>query len=117
MWGILFDKNLYLVHYTGVGCYLYFMSILNNDASLKKIQVSAKKAVGAINKSLSLLEDPNYPQCSDVLVQIDSAIGSLNSARSQILDHFIDNCLDENITQGDKTKLKQQLIKLYKLTK
>jgi len=82
-----------------------------------KIKIALKKATGSINKALSLIETQEFSECSDILVQVDSAIGSLGSSRSQILDHFLDICIDENIQNSDKTKLKSQLSKLYKLTK
>jgi DNA-binding FrmR family transcriptional regulator len=82
-----------------------------------KIKIALKKAIGSINKALTLLETQEFSECSDILVQVDSAIGSLGSGRSQILDHFLDICIDENLKNGDKTKLKSQLSKLYKLTK
>ncbi|MEI6728496.1 MAG: metal-sensing transcriptional repressor [bacterium] len=93
------------------------MSNSSNSTDTKKIQVALKKSIGSTNKALKLLLDSDYLECSDLLVQIDSAIGSLQSSRSQVLNHFLDVCIDENIKSGDKTKLKNQLTKLYKLTK
>jgi len=83
----------------------------------QKIQIAVKKAIGSSNKTLKLLDESNFLECSDLLVQIDSAIGSLQSARNKVLDHFLDVCIDENLASGDKQKLKNQLTKLYKLTK
>ena len=85
--------------------------------STQKIQTALKKAIGSSNKSLKLLEEENFLECGELLVQIDSAIGSLQSARTQVLDHFLDICITENLNSKDKSKLKSQLIKLYKLTK
>lgn len=90
------------------------MSQVNNT---QKIQIAVKKAIGSSNKVLKLLENTDLIECGQLLVQIDSGIGSLESARTKILDHFIDICIDENLKSGDKTKLKNQLTKLYKLTK
>lgn len=85
---------------------------------LKKIRIALRKAIGSINKGLELLEnEENYTECSDVLVQIDSAIGSLNSSRTQVIDKFLDNCLDQNLQVKDRAKFKAQISKLYKLTK
>lgn len=83
----------------------------------QKIQIAVKKAIGSSNKVLKLLEEESFLECSQLLVQIDSAVGSLQSARTQVLDHFLDVCIDESLATGDKTKLKNQLTKLYKLTK
>jgi DNA-binding FrmR family transcriptional regulator len=96
------------------------MSIKNqseNSKNTQKIKTAIKKAIGSGNKTLKLLEEDNFLECSQLLVQIDSAIGSLQSARTQVLDHFLDVCIDENLANNDKAKLKNQLIKLYKLTK
>jgi DNA-binding FrmR family transcriptional regulator len=96
------------------------MSIQNQvekKQNTKKIQIALKKAIGSSNKVLNLLEEENFLECSQLLVQIDSAIGSLQSARTQVLDHFLDICITENLNSKDKNKLKNQLIKLYKLTK
>jgi DNA-binding FrmR family transcriptional regulator len=87
------------------------------DKNTQKIQIAIKKAIGSSNKVLKLLEDTNLLECSELLVQIDSAIGSLQSSRSQVLDHFLEVCIEENLTSGDKTKLKNQLTKLYRLIK
>jgi DNA-binding FrmR family transcriptional regulator len=88
-----------------------------NSIDSQKIKIALKKAIGAINKGLDLLENQDYAQCSDVLVQIDSAIGSLNSSRSQVIDKFLDTCIDENIQIKDRAKFKAQITKLYKLNK
>ena len=96
------------------------MSIQNQvekKQNTKKIQTALKKAIGSSNKTLKLLEEENFLECGELLVQIDSAIGSLQSARTQVLDHFLDICITENLNSKDKSKLKSQLIKLYKLTK
>ena len=96
------------------------MSIQNQvekKNNTQKIQTALKKSIGSSNKTLKLLEEENFLECSQLLVQIDSAIGSLQSARTQVLDHFLDICITENLNSKDKNKLKNQLIKLYKLTK
>ena len=96
------------------------MSIQNQvkkKQNTKKIQTALKKAIGSSNKTLKLLEEENFLECGELLVQIDSAIGSLQSVRTQVLDHFLDICITENLNSKDKNKLKSQLIKLYKLTK
>lgn len=88
----------------------------SEKSDTQKIQVAIKKSIGSGNRVLKLLEEENFLECSELLVQIDSAVGSLKSARTQILNHFLDACIDENLATGDKSKLKNQLIKLYKLT-
>jgi DNA-binding FrmR family transcriptional regulator len=88
-----------------------------NSGNIKKIQTALKKSIGSSNKVLNLLEEANFLECSEILIQIDSAIGSLESSRRQVLDHFLDICIDENLNSGNKTKLKNQLIKLCKLSK
>jgi DNA-binding FrmR family transcriptional regulator len=93
------------------------MSAKPNLENTQKIQIAVKKSIGSSNKALDLLKEPNFLECSEVLVQIDSAVGSLMSARTKVLDHFLDKCIDDNLATGDKQKLKSQLIKIYKLTK
>jgi DNA-binding FrmR family transcriptional regulator len=84
----------------------------DNSAKVKKISIALKKASGSINKVLYMLEKPEFLECQELLVQIDSIIGSLNSSRSQILEHFLEDCLNNN---QDTQKLKNQLLKIYKL--
>ena len=93
------------------------MSSKNQSSEIKKITIALKKSIGSASKALSMLESENYTECSDVLVQIDSAIGSLNSSRAQIINQFLDLCIDENLKSGNKQKLKNQLFSLYKLAK
>jgi|688.fasta_scaffold21481_5 DNA-binding FrmR family transcriptional regulator len=88
-----------------------------SNKNSQKIQIAIKKAIGSSNKALELLDKIDLLECSELLVQIDSASGSLESARTQILDHFLDTCIEENLNSKDKYKLKNQLVKLYKLTK
>jgi DNA-binding FrmR family transcriptional regulator len=93
--------------------------------SENKIKIALKKAVGSIQKTLSLIEDGQKegysPDCLSVLIQLDSAIGSLKSSRRQILDHFLDICLDENLFKNleqkdsKKIKIKNELKKIYNL--
>lgn len=94
------------------------MSVVKSSSqNSKKIEIAIKKAIGSSNKTLKLILENDFTQCSDILVQIDSAIGSLQSSRTQVIDHFLDSCIEESMDSGDKAKLKNQLIKLYKLSK
>lgn len=93
------------------------MTSCNTESNLAKIKLALKKASGSINKTLTILEATEYLECSEVLVQIDSAIGSLNSSRDKVLDYYLDLCINDNLQKGDKVKLKNQLLKLYKLSK
>lgn len=82
-----------------------------------KIRLVLKKAIGSINRAMVLLETADHLECPNILMQIDSAIGSLNSGRRQILDHFLETCIDENLEKNQRLALKQQLIKLCKLSR
>jgi DNA-binding FrmR family transcriptional regulator len=78
-----------------------------------KISTALKKASGSIHRTLCLINQ--NPDCDELLIHIDSAIGSLRSARQQIIEHFVDRCLNDHINQPEK--LKKQLLKLYKFQK
>ncbi|GAB4144713.1 MAG: hypothetical protein OHK0017_03500 [Patescibacteria group bacterium] len=80
-----------------------------------KIKLALKKAVGAINKAIEMLDE--CPQCNEVLMQVDSAIGSLNSTRSQVIDNYLESYLSEVLPADDLNKAKSQILRLYKLNK
>ena len=46
---------------------------MDKSQQVKKIKTALKKSIGSINKMLSLL-DEEMPECSDVLIQLDSAL-------------------------------------------
>jgi DNA-binding FrmR family transcriptional regulator len=87
------------------------------QASKKKMITALKKSIGAINKTIELLEHNDYIECSDVLVQIDSAVGSLQSSRGQVIDKFLDLCIQGSVKSSEQAEFKSQMSKLYKLTK
>jgi DNA-binding FrmR family transcriptional regulator len=90
---------------------------MHTSEQSKKIKTSLKKSIGSINKILAMLETEKLVECSELLIQLDSAIGSLRSVRNQIIEKFLEKCLAENIQVGNIDTLKHQLSKLYKLTK
>ena len=78
--------------------------------------VKAKKvinmAVGSINKLPQLVETKHY--CPEIIQQIDSVIGLLKSARTELLRGHLDSCLAERL-RTDKDGAVMELLKIYNM--
>lgn len=78
----------------------------------EKSLLSAKKALGTLNKVMEMIEKEEY--CPEIIQQIDSTIGLLKSTRSTLLSGHLDHCLVEKLKQ-DKSGTIKELMKIYNL--
>ncbi|MFA5793254.1 MAG: metal-sensitive transcriptional regulator [Candidatus Gracilibacteria bacterium] len=69
-------------------------------------------AVGSINKIPLMIDDKRY--CPEVIQQIDSVIGLLKSARTELLRGHLDSCLVEKL-KSDKEGALKELLKIYNM--
>lgn len=79
-----------------------------NDKARKVINM----AIGSLNKIPSMVEDGRY--CPEVIQQIDSVIGLLKSARTELLRGHLDSCLTEQLKK-DKAEAVKELLKIYNM--
>ncbi|MEI6532843.1 MAG: metal-sensitive transcriptional regulator [Candidatus Roizmanbacteria bacterium] len=86
------------------------MKLTNNKTKSLKL---SKQALGTLNKVISMVEEDTY--CPEVIQQIESVIGMLNSAKKEMLMGHLDNCLEERLKQ-DKNKTIQELLKIFQLS-
>ena len=71
-----------------------------------------KKTIGTLNKSLAMIEEDRY--CPEILQQIASAIGILQSTRKSLLQGHLDNCIETQL-KTNKAKAIDELIKIFDL--
>ena len=69
-------------------------------------------AVGSISKLPRMVEAKHY--CPEIIQQIDSVIGLLKSARTELLRGHLDSCLTERL-QNDKEGAVKELLKIYNM--
>src|SRR3989344_4869037 len=67
-------------------------------------------AVGSINKIPTMVDEKRY--CPEIIQQIDSVIGLLKSARTELLRGHLDSCLSERI-KANKDETVKELLKIY----
>ena len=60
-----------------------------------KAQKVINMAVGSISKIPNMVEGKRY--CPEIIQQIDSVIGLLKSARTELLRGHLDSCLSEQL--------------------
>lgn len=72
-----------------------------------------KQANGTISKVMTMIDNDQY--CPEIIQQIDSVIGLLNTAKMELLAGHLDHCLQERLKEN-KTQTVQELIKIYKLS-
>lgn len=78
----------------------------------QKAALSAKKALGTLNKVLEMIEQDSY--CPEIIQQLDSATGLLRSTRAELLKGHLVHCLEHKLTE-DKLGTVQELLKIYNL--
>ncbi|MEI7511417.1 MAG: metal-sensitive transcriptional regulator [Candidatus Peregrinibacteria bacterium] len=89
-----------------------------NEQTLQKRQGNAKAqkavngAAGSLKNVVIMLQDGRY--CPEIIQQIDSVIGLLKSARTELLRGHLDSCLVEQI-KNDKDGAVRELLKIYKM--
>ncbi len=69
-------------------------------------------AIGSIAKIPQMVDDGRY--CPEVIQQIDSVIGLLHSARTELLKGHLESCLVEQI-KADKDGAVKELLKIYNM--
>ena len=69
-------------------------------------------AVGSIGKIPDMIEEKRY--CPDIIQQIDSVVGLLKSARTELLRGHLDSCLTERL-KSDKDGAVKELLKIYNM--
>lgn len=69
-------------------------------------------AVGSISKIPNMVEGSRY--CPEIIQQIDSVIGLLKSARTELLRGHLGSCLSERL-KNDKEGAVKELLKIYNM--
>lgn len=69
-------------------------------------------AIGSIGKIPNMVIEKRY--CPEIIQQIDSVIGLLKSARTELLRGHLDSCLSEQLKK-DKEGTVKELLKIYNL--
>lgn len=69
-------------------------------------------AVGSVGKIPNMIEEKRY--CPDIIQQIDSVVGLLKSARTELLRGHLDSCLTERL-KSDKDGAVKELLKIYNM--
>ena len=69
-------------------------------------------AVGSIGKIPNMVLEKRY--CPEIIQQIDSVIGLLKSARTELLRGHLDSCLSERL-KNDKEGAVKELLKIYNM--
>jgi len=69
-------------------------------------------AIGSIAKVPEMIDDSRY--CPEVIQQIDSVIGLLRSARTELLKGHLESCLAERL-KTDKEGSIKELLKIYNM--
>jgi len=69
-------------------------------------------AVGSIQKIPKMVEVKQY--CPEIIQQIDSVIGLLKSARTELLRGHLNSCLTERI-KNNKEDVVKELLKIYNM--
>lgn len=69
-------------------------------------------AVGSLNKIPDMVEGKHY--CPEIIQQIDSVIGLLKSARTDLLRGHLEACLADRLNKNKNTAIKE-LLKIYNL--
>ena len=69
-------------------------------------------AAGSLNKIPGMVDDNRY--CPEIIQQIDSVIGLLKSARTELLRGHLNSCLVEQV-KHDKEGAVKELLKIYNM--
>jgi DNA-binding FrmR family transcriptional regulator len=78
----------------------------------QEAELSAKKAIGTLNKVLSMIEEDKY--CPEIIQQVDAVIGLLQSTKKNLLAGHLDTCLEERL-HNDKKGTIAELLKIFSL--
>jgi DNA-binding FrmR family transcriptional regulator len=76
-----------------------------------------KKTQGQINHILKMVEDEKY--CTDIVSQVNAALGLLKKAKNHILESHLMTCGAKNLTSNDLSKKEdfvKELVRTFSLT-
>lgn len=71
-----------------------------------------KTASGSLAKTMQMVEEGRY--CPEIIQQIDSVIGLLQSTRENLLKGHLESCLVDRLS-SDKDGTIKELLKIYHL--
>ncbi len=86
--------------------------VLTHDK--QKALIALKKAQSLIKKIAEMVEDDKY--CIDIIQQVDSAAGLLNSTKRNLLEGHLYHCVEQKFSQ-DKKKTVDELLRIYSIGK
>ena len=105
-----FVDFLYPIPYT-IG-YMIKQILHKHGEQNTKAQKVISMAVGSISKIPSMVKEKRY--CPEIIQQIDSVIGLLKSARTELLSGHLDSCISERLKNNKKGAVKE-LLKIYNI--
>ncbi len=79
-----------------------------NNKSVKLVNMAS----GSLSKVSTMIIDGRY--CPEVIQQIDSVIGLLQSTRRELLKDHLETCLVEQV-KNDKDGAVKELLKIYNM--
>ena len=79
-----------------------------NNKSVKLVNMAS----GSLSKVSTMIIDGRY--CPEVIQQIDSVIGLLQSTRIELLKDHLETCLVEQV-KNDKDGAVKELLKIYNM--
>lgn len=77
-----------------------------------KALLSVKKAYGTVSKIKKMIEEDKY--CPEIIQQINSTIGLLQSSKKTLLLGHLDHCLEDKLKSNKKEAI-DELIKIFDL--
>lgn len=83
----------------------------HGQANTKAVKL-VNMATGSLTKVSSMISDKQY--CPEIIQQIDSAMGLLQSARTELLKGHLESCLLSRM-QKDKESAIKELLKIYNM--
>ncbi|OGI58136.1 hypothetical protein A3F19_02425 [Candidatus Nomurabacteria bacterium RIFCSPHIGHO2_12_FULL_37_29] len=69
-------------------------------------------AIGSLNTIPNMVNEKRY--CPEIIQQLDSVVGLLKSARTELLRGHLDSCLSEQL-KNDKEGAVKELLKIYNM--
>lgn len=95
---------------------VYFIRKMNNNQT--KITLWVKKAIGTLNKVITMIEQDAY--CADVAQQINASIGLLRSANTELLKDHLACCgkkaLSSDISQ-EANDFIEEFVRVWDMSK
>ncbi len=92
--------------------------IAQNQQSQKDIILGLKKAVGTINKIMTMVEEDKY--CADIASQVNAAMWLLKSVNNKLLENHLKCCGTHFLASQDANEVDQfvkELIRTWDVAK